>query len=132
MKMENKVSAYNLLNILESAVSKARESVERQYIDSVKSYFNEDKTPKLINVEVNSQTISLPEICTANLKPINVKAVNIDFDCCIEGVDSNELILDLSRSNRKNKININIVLNSEDAPEAVMRINDMLISEYIP
>lgn len=130
--MENKVSAFNLLNILESAVSKARECVEHQYIDNIKSYFNEDQTPKLFNVDVNSQSVSLPEICIANLKPINVKAVNINFDCNIEGIESNELVLDLLKSDKKNKININIVLNSEDIPEAVMKINDMLISEYIP
>lgn len=129
--MENKVSAYNLLNLLESAVLKARESVEHQYIDNVKSYFKEDQTPKMIHVEVDSQTVSLPEMCIASLKPINVKAININFDCCIDGVENKELVLDLSRSDAKNKININIVLNSEDMPESVMRINDMLISEYI-
>ncbi|MCH5197072.1 MAG: DUF2589 domain-containing protein [Oscillospiraceae bacterium] len=130
--MENKVSAYNLISILESAVSKAQESVGRQYTDNLRSYFNEDKTPKQINLEVNSQSVVLPEICTANLKPISVKEININLSCCIEGVDNNELILDLSKSDEKNNIKINIVLNSENEPEAVMRINDMLISEYIP
>ena len=130
--MENKVSAYNLISILESSVSKAQESVGRQYIDNLKSYFNEDKTPKQINFEVNSQTVALPEICAANLKPISVKEININFDCCIEGIENNELVLDLSKSDEKNNIKINIVLNSEDVPEAVMRINDVLISEYVP
>ena len=130
--MVNKVSAYDLISILEGAVSKAQESVERQYLDNLKSYFNEDKTPKQINIEVNSQSVALPEICAASLKPVSVKEININFDCCIEGIDKNELLLDLSKSNKKNNININIVLNSGDAPEAVMRINDMLLSEYVP
>ena len=130
--MENKVSAYNLISILESAVSKAQECVERQYIDNLKSYFNEDKTPRQINIEVNSQQIALPEICAASLKPIRVKEINLNFDCCIEGINNNELMLNLLKSNKKNNININIVFNSEDVPEAVMRINDMLISEYVP
>ena len=130
--MENKVSVYNLISILESAVSKAQECVERQYIDNLKSYFNEDKTPRQINLEVNSQPVTLPEICASSLRPISVKEININFDCCIEGINNNELMLDLLKSNKKNNININIVLNSEDVPEAVMRINDMLISEYVP
>lgn len=130
--MENKVTAYHLMNILESSVAKVRENIEHQYIDNIKSYFKEDKIPKSVNIEINSKTISVPEMCIANLQPINVKSVNIDFDCCIEGIENNEFMLDLSKSDAKNKISINIVLNSENVPEAVIRINDMLISEYIP
>lgn len=129
--MENKVAAYNLLNIIESSVSKAKKDIEYQHILYIKSYFNEDNTPKMINVDINSKIISIPEICLANLKPINVKSVNISFDCCIEGIENNELMLNLLKDDTKNKIDINITLNSEEASESVMRINDMLISEYM-
>lgn len=130
--MGNKISAYNLLDIIETAVSKARENIEHQYINNIKSYFNDNNTPKLINIDINSSIISIPEICVANLKPINVKSVNINFDCCLESIENNELMLNLSRDDTKEKININITLNCEKAPEGVMRINDRLISEYIP
>lgn len=130
--MENKVTAYNLMDILESAVSQARENIQRQYINNIKSYFNDDNTPKLINININSKIISIPQMCITNLTPIGVKTVNINFDCCIEGIENNELMLDLSKDDTKPKINISIVLNSEEPPEAVMRINDKLISEYVP
>lgn len=130
--MENKISAYNLLDIIEVAVSKAKKDIEYQYINYIKSYFNKDNTPKLINMNINSKIVSIPEICMTNLNPINVKTVNIDFDCGLEGIENNDLMLCLLKDNTKNKININITLNSEDIPESIMRINDMLISEYIP
>lgn len=130
--MENKVTAYNLMDILESSVSKAKENIQRQYINNIKSYFNNDNTPKLINININSKIISIPQMCITNLNPISIKNVNINFDCCIEGIENNELMLNLSKDDTKPKINISIVLNSEETPEAVMRINDRLISEYIP
>lgn len=130
--MENKVTAYNLMDILESSVSKAKENIQRQYINNIKSYFNDDNTPKLINININSKIISIPQMCITNLNPISIKNVNINFDCCIEGIENNELMLNLSKDDTKPKINISIVLNSEETPEAVMRINDRLISEYIP
>ena len=130
--MENKVTAYNLMDILESSVSKAKENIQRQYINNIKSYFNDDNTPKLINININSKIISIPQMCITNLNPISIKNVNINFDCCIEGIENNELMLNLSKDDTKPKINLSIVLNSEETPEAVMRINDRLISEYIP
>jgi hypothetical protein len=130
--MENKISAYNLLDIIEVAVSKAKKDIEYQYINYIKSYFNKDNTPKLINMDINSKIVSIPEICMTNLNPINIKTVNINFDCGLEGIENNDLMLCLLKDNTKNKININITLNSEDIPESIMRINDMLISEYIP
>lgn len=129
--MENKISAYNLLDIIEVAVSKAKKDIEYQYINYIKSYFNKDNTPKLINMDINSKIVSIPEICMTNLNPINVKTVNINFDCGLEGIENNDLMLCLLKDDTKNKININITLNSEDIPESIMRINDMLISEYI-
>jgi len=129
--MESKVSAYNLLDIVETAVSKAKKNIDFQYINHIKSYFNEDNTPKLINVDINSKIVSIPEFCMTNIKPLNVKSVSINFECCLEGVENNNLMLNLLKDDTKNKININIIFNSEEVSESVMRINDMLISEYI-
>ena len=129
--MKNKVNTYNLLNIIESSVSNAKKAIEHQYINHIKSYFNDDNTPKLINIDINSNIISIPEICLTNLNPINVKSVNINFECCLEGIENNELILNLLKDDTKNKININITLNSEEAPESTMRINDIILSEYM-
>lgn len=130
--MENKVSAYNLLDILESSVFKAKENIQHQYIENIKSYFNEDGSPKLISVNTDSKTIPIPTMCLTNLRPINIKSINIDFNCAIEGVENNDLMLNLSKDETMAHININIILNSEEPPEGVMRVNDILISEYIP
>jgi len=130
--MEHKISALSLMDILESSVVKVQESIGRQYIDDIRSFFQEDSTPKVMNILVNSETISVPEISMVSLHQINLKSVNIHFECGIEGVENNELMLDLAKDETKNKIDINIVLSSEEAPEGIMRINDGLISEYIP
>lgn len=128
--MENNVSAYNLFNIIEAAVLRAKSNMEYQYIDYIKSYFNEDNSPKMINMNINSKIISVPKICLSNLKPISIKSVNINFDCCLEGVENDNLMVSLLKDDAKNKININITLDSETASEGIMRINDMLISDY--
>lgn len=130
--MENKASAYSLLHILEHSAAKAREDIERQYIDNIKSYFDKNGNPKTITVNNNSDTITIPEMCITNLKPINVKSVNINFSCYIEEISGDDLILNLENNDNKEKISVSIVLDSEETPEGVMRINDRLISEYIP
>ncbi len=129
--MENKVSAYNLLDIVETAVSKAKKNIDCQYINYIKSYFNDDNTPKLINVDINSKIVSIPEFCMTNIKPLNVKSVSVSFECSLEGIENDNLMLSLLKDDTKNKMNINIILNSEEASEGIMRINDTLISEYI-
>ncbi|MCM1062042.1 MAG: DUF2589 domain-containing protein [Eubacterium sp.] len=129
--MENKASAYSLLHILEYSAAKAREDIERQYIDNIKTYFNENGTPKTITVNNDSDTITVPEMCITNLKPINVKSVNISFSCCIEKINGDDLILSLEKNDNKEKVSVSIVLDTEETPEGVMRINDRLISEYI-
>ncbi len=130
--MENKVSAYSLLHILEYSAAKAREDIERQYINNIKSYFDPNGVPKTITINNNSDTIKVPEMCITNIKPVNVKSVNINFSCCIEEINGCDLILNLEKNDNKEKINVSIVLDSEEIPEGVMRINDRLISEYIP
>lgn len=129
--MEDKVSAYNLLDILESSVLKAKQDIDRQYMENIKSHFNEDGTPKQILVSTSSKNLTIPTMCLTNLRPLNVKSVAINFNCSIEDIKNNDLILNLAKNETKNSIHISIVMNSEEPPETIMRVNDMLILEYI-
>lgn len=128
--MESKVSAYGLMDFIEKAATKARADIEHSYIDNIKAYFDKDNRPRFISIRDGDKETVIPEICLAGLRPVNIKSVNINMECGIEGVENNELILDLSKEGDKNRISISIAFNTDDIPEGVMRINDKLISEY--
>ncbi len=130
--MKHTVSAYQFIEILELSMAKAGQAMDREYQKNICSCFREDGTPKDFRIRAGQESLSVPRLCMARLNPLSLKTIRLDFDCCIEGIQKGELMLNLSKNDSKLPMHVEIVLQSEDPSEGIMRINDRLISEYLP
>lgn len=130
--MKHTVSACKFMEILELAMTKAGQAMDQEYQKTICSCFQEDGTPKSFQISVGQETLSVPRLCMARLNPLSLKTIHLDFDCRIEGIQKGELMLNLSKDDSRLPMHVEIILQSEDPSEGVMRINDKLISEYLP
>ncbi len=130
--MKHTVSACKFMEILELSMAKAEEAMDLEYQKTLHSCFQEDGTPKTFRIQAGTETLSVPRLCMTRLNPLSLKAIHLNFDCCIEGIRKGELMLNLSKDDSRLPMHVEIILQSEAPSEGIMRINDKLISEYLP
>lgn len=130
--MKHTISACHFLKILECSMAKAQEALEQEYQTHIQTFFRKDGTPNTFQVQTGTETLSVPQLCLAGQNPLSLKTIHLNFDCCIEGIQKGDLMLNLSKQDSRLPMHIDIVLQSEGPAEGVMRINDRLLSEYLP
>ena len=142
-----------LLGGLHDAVVSAQRLVEKQHIDMVDLYFD-DETGQPLTMEMkipsahpdkDFEHISVPLFTLAPLSSIKIKELEMDFKVKLseqmdtiseltksmrsedEDIKAGGISIDMNNVNPDTMANIKIKFEGTDPPEGVMRINDQLV-----
>ncbi len=150
------VTLEDLIKSLKSAVINASKVLETTNINTIHDYFNDDGTPKTLPIKVGDKTSQIPLYTLINSQNLNISELEISFqtklfsdrmtsesgslDSDMSGsgdisgsVDPSSLYCDIhdpKKSQDTGSATIKMTFKMGDKPEAVARINDMLIQGY--
>ena len=142
-----------LLGGLHDAVVSAQRLVEKQHIDMVDMYFD-DETGQPLTMEMEipsahpdkkSEHLSVPLFTMAPISSIKIKELEMKFKVKLceqldtlseltksmkhedEPVKAGGISIDMNNTNPDSMAEIKIIFEGGEAPEGVMRINDQLV-----
>ena len=150
------VTFEDLIKSLKSAVINASKVLETSNINSIHDYFNDDGTPKTLPIKVGDKTSQVPLYTLINQQNLNISELEISFQTKLfsdrmsgsndvsGSMDDDSGTPPVSGSNGSllcdihspqqcqdgGYANIKMTFKMGDKPEAVSRINDMLIQQY--
>ena len=142
-----------LLGGLHDAVVSAQRLVEKQHIDMVDLYFDDDTgQPLTMEMKIPSahpdkdfENLSVPLFTLAPLSSIKIKELEMKFKVKLgeqldtiseltksmksedEPVKAGGISIDMNNTNPDSMAEIKIIFEGGEAPEGVMRINDQLV-----
>jgi len=127
---------------------------ERQHINALKNYFNEDGTPKLQTFVIGDKTLDVPLYILADHSSIGLDELDIEFEARLVFGDGKSEVSDLKRSllglfkkkgyqhniknievdsgkntDRSGMAKIKVKFKADDKPEAVSRLVDAYIQK---
>ena len=125
---------------------------ERQHINALRNYFNEDGTPKIQNFVIGDKSLDVPLYILADHSSIGLEELDIEFSCRLIFGDEDKEVSSLKKSllglfkkkgyehnikgievdsgfnpNETGMAKIKVKFKADEKPEAVSR----LIDEYI-
>jgi len=144
------VTLEDLIKSLKSAVINASKVLETTNINTIHDYFNDDGTPKTLPIKVGDKTSQIPLYTLINSQNLNISELEISFQTKLFSDrmtnESGSLAADVSgsadpsglycdihdpkKSQDTGSATIKMTFKMGDKPEAVSRINDMLIQGY--
>jgi hypothetical protein len=127
---------------------------ERQHINALRNYFNEDGTPKLQTFVVGDKTLAVPLYILADHSSIGLDELDIEFEARLIFGDSDGEVSDLKKSllglfkkkgyqhnikgievdsgkntDRSGMAKIKVKFKADEKPEAVSRLVDAYIQK---
>ena len=127
---------------------------ERQHINALRNYFNEDGTPKLQTFVIGDKTLDVPLYILADHSSIGLEELDIEFEARLIFGDSDSEVSDLKKSllglfkkkgyqhnikgievdsgkntDRSGMARIKVKFKADDKPEAVSRLVDVYIQK---
>ena len=127
---------------------------ERQHINALRNYFNEDGTPKLQTFVIGDKTLDVPLYILADHSSIGLEELDIEFEARLIFGDSEGAVSDLKKSllglfkkkgyqhnikgievdsgkntDRSGMAKIKVKFKADDKPEAVSRLVDVYIQK---
>ena len=142
--------------LLDAAMVSQRIS-ERQHINAIKNYFNEDGTPKTTSFNVGGKDLVVPLYILADHSSIGLDELDIEFSCRLLFGDEEKDVSNLKKSllglfkkkgyqhnikgievdsgfnpNSSGQAKIRVKFKSDEKPEAVSRLIDSYIQALEP
>jgi hypothetical protein len=127
---------------------------ERQHINALRNYFNEDGTPKLQTFVIGDKTLDVPLYILADHSSIGLDELDIEFEARLIFGDSDGEVSDLKKSllglfkkkgyqhnikgievdsgkntDRSGMARIKVKFKADEKPEAVSRLVDVYIQK---
>ena len=127
---------------------------ERQHINALRNYFNEDGTPKTTSVKIGEKTLSVPLYILADHSSIGLDELDIEFEARLIFGDSQKNVSDIKKSllgifkkkgyqhnikgievdsgkntDTSGMAKIKVKFKSDEKPEAVCRLVDAYIQK---
>jgi len=142
----------DLLQAIHDAVLEAQIISEKQHINQLQKYFNEDGTAQMLSIKVpamqqnaaagETETLNVPLITLVPPSAIKIKRMKVDFKVALGALhkrDNNApgtLQIDIGGSGglfgkKQSTASIEIIFVGTDPPESFMRINDHLVKSII-
>ncbi len=140
----------DLLQAIHDAVLEAQIITEKQHINQLQKYFNEDGTAQMLSIKVPSmnqntpegetQTLNIPLITLVPPTAIKIKRMKVDFKVSLGAIQTKDnvksLQVDIGGSGglfgkKQSTANIEITFVGSDPPESFLRINDHLVKSII-
>ena len=129
------------------AVVQAQSLAENQHIEALRKYFNDDGSPKCIEMVINGESVKVPLATLAPQSSIKIKELTMELKVrlnkfgkresrCGGGIfrkkDAGAIDADLGASilpTRNNYANLKITFEGSDPPEGLVRLNNNLIKQ---
>lgn len=140
----------DLLQAIHDAVLEAQIISEKQHINQLQKYFNEDGTAQMLTIKVPSmhpgstagetETLQVPLITLVPPSAIKIKRMKVDFKVGLGRIAETDRVkalqIDMGGSGglfgkRENTANIEITFVGSDPPESFLRINDHLVKTIL-
>lgn len=140
----------DLLQAIHDAVIEAQIITEKQHINQLQKYFNEDGTPQMLTIRVPSmhqnaaegdtETLNVPMITLIPPSAIKIKRMKVDFKVALGSIETKDntktLRVDIGGSGglfgkSQNTANVEITFIGADPPESFLRINDHLVKSIL-
>lgn len=140
----------DLLQAIHDAVIEAQIITEKQHINQLQKYFNEDGTAQMLSIRVPSmqanategetETLNVPLITLVPPSTIKIKRMKVDFKVALGSVETKNntksLRVDIGGSGglfgkTQNTADVEITFVGSDPPESFLRINDHLVKSII-
>lgn len=138
------------MEAIHDAVLEAQTITEKQHINQLQKYFNEDGTAQMLTIRVPSlnpeaaegetETLQVPMITLVPPSAIKIRRMKVDFQVALGGIenrrDSKVLRVDIGGSGglfgkSQNTAHVEITFVGTDPPESFLRINDHLVKSII-
>ena len=125
----------------------AQSLAENQHIEALRKYFNDDGSPKCIEMVINGESVKVPLATLAPQSSIKIKELTMELKVrlnkfgkresrCGGGIfrkkDAGAIDADLGASilpTRNNYANLKITFEGSDPPEGLVRLNNNLIKQ---
>lgn len=140
----------DLLQAIHDAVLEAQIISEKQHINQLQKYFNEDGTAQMLSIKVPSmrpesaagetETLNVPLITLVPPSAIKIKRMKVDFKVVLGAMQKkasgSSLQIDMGGSGglfgkKQSTANIEIIFAGSDPPESFLRINDHLVKSIL-
>ena len=123
----------NLLGAMQESILKAHSMIENQHLNVMKRYFDESQKPLTFDIQyprINPDTgeleyvlVQVPKIALVPMNSLKLK--EDDGKSNDSGLLAN--ILSSNKTDTDNFVDVELLFESNDPPEAVMKINDQMV-----
>lgn len=135
----------NLLGAMQESILKAHSMIENQHLNAMKRYFDESQKPLTFDIQyprINPDTgeleyvlVQVPKIALVPMNSLKLKEMKLKFKVKLSSWDdgkSNDSgllanILSSNKTDTDNFVDVELLFESNDPPEAVMKINDQMV-----
>ena len=126
----------NLLGAMQESILKAHSMIENQHLNVMKRYFDESQKPLTFDIQyprINPDTgeleyvlVQVPKIALVPMNSLKLKEMKLKFkvklsSCLLAN------ILSSNKTDTDNFVDVELLFESNDPPEAVMKINDQMV-----
>ena len=125
----------NLLGAMQESILKAHSMIENQHLNVMKRYFDESQKPLTFDIQyprINPDTgeleyvlVQVPKIALVPMNSLKLKEMKLKFKSNDSGLLAN--ILSSNKTDTDNFVDVELLFESNDPPEAVMKINDQMV-----
>ena len=134
-----------LLASMQDSILKAHKLIETQHLNVMSHYFDEENKPIMLDIQfpvIDSQTgeviyklIKVPKLTLVPMHTLKMKEMKLNFkvklDTCLDSTNKHSglfaHILSSNSTDNDNFVNVELLFETTDPPETVMRINDQFI-----
>ena len=117
----------NLLGAMQESILKAHSMIENQHLNVMKRYFDESQKPLTFDIQyprINPDTgeleyvlVQVPKIALVPMNSLKLKEMKLKFKVKLSSWDDGT----------DNFVDVELLFESNDPPEAVMKINDQMV-----
>ena len=132
----NVISLQTLIKTIKSSIVRSTEVLENHHLKRLSEYFNEDGTPKIVELVVDGKKCQVPAFTLVNHQSLSIEGLEIEFKAKLydyevtEDKDCNcEVLVDVKKpvETQEEFAHIKIKFKSTESPEALSRVNDALL-----
>ena len=133
----NVISLQTLIKTIKSSIVRSTEVLEKHHLKRLSDYFNEDGTPKTVELVLDGKKCQVPAFTLVNHQSLSIEGLSMEFKARLFDYElpkdkdcDCEVLVDVKKPKDNNAdefAHIKISFKQADSPEALQRINDHLL-----
>ena len=133
----NVISLQTLIKTIKSSIIRSTKVLEQHHLTRINDYFNEDGTPKTIELVLDGKKCQVPAFTMVNHQSLNIDTLDMEFKARLydyelpkKDCEDCEVLVDVKKPKDDNPdefAHIKISFKQSSSPESLQRINDQLL-----